>query len=281
MRTIEFDYISDIHLDTWVDPKSDRHSSAVRKFVSSILVKECRDNRPSVLVVAGDVSHCNSQIALFAEVMLDNYYKSIVLVPGNHDMASVPGLGSYKDYKARLSDVKKRLAGMPGAHHLHGESVAIGGTRYGGISGWSDYSYSVQKLGSNKVMGDLSYLRHWDSKNVRLPGKVPHTSPLLIFNEQRCEISRLAAEADVMITHFGPIADYIPDRYAGDPVSGFFYFDGTAILRKRSAPPVWVYGHTHAEAMFTYESTDLICNPLGRNGEGTPLTGIITYRKTL
>lgn len=279
MRTIEFDYISDIHLDSWVDPRSDRHATAVRKFVASRMVKECRGDRPSVLVVAGDVSHCNAQIALFAEVLLDNYYKSVIMVPGNHDMASIPGLGSYRDYKARLADIRTRLARMNGLHYLQGESIALDGVRYGGISGWSDYSYSIKTLGSNIIMGDLQYLRHWDSLNVRLPGGTPHTSPLILYKEQEPEIRRLAAEADVMITHFGPIADHIPQRYAGSEVSGFFYFDGSSILEHRGAPAVWVYGHTHTEASFTYGSTDLVCNPLGRNGEGTPMTGIVTYRR--
>lgn len=278
MRTIEFDYISDVHLDSWVDPRSDKQSAAIRRFVATRLTKECLPDRPDTLIIAGDVSHCNRQLALFVEVLLDNHYKHVVLVPGNHDMASIPGLGSFRDYQARLDDIKSRLSCISGAHHLHGETVVLGGVRYGGISGWCDYSYSIKNLGSNLVRGGLLYLRHWDAINVRLPGGAPHNDPLTIFREQESDIHRLAFESDVMVTHFGPSAEGIPERYAGSAISGFFYFDGSRILGSRGAPYAWVYGHTHTGARYRSNQTDMLCNPLGRNGEGTDLTGILTYK---
>ncbi|WP_366289896.1 hypothetical protein [Paenibacillus sp. AN1007] len=66
MKTIiQFDLISDIHLDFWVEYSSNlrKHNQKVDKFIDLIL-----PNEPSeVLVIAGDLGHYNKQNLIFLE----------------------------------------------------------------------------------------------------------------------------------------------------------------------------------------------------------------------
>ena len=275
---ISFDYISDVHLDSWLSPSKRRSANEVRKLCSTRFLKGMRGTpQNDTLVVAGDFSHSNELTVLFLAVLLESYYKNIVFVPGNHDMASRRDGDSFPSYVERLQDLRNRLNGLPGAHMLFGESVEIDGVTYGGTTGWYDYSYSMKRFGHSIEQGNLLFTNWWDFENIRAEDGGRIQNFLSVYNSEEEKMAKLCGVSQVMITHMGPVGDFIAPQYADSPYSGFFYFDGSPFLAPGNSPQVWVYGHTHTAGVFKKGDTDFLCNPFGYRGENTSSPGIVSY----
>ncbi|MBT2292076.1 metallophosphoesterase [Paenibacillus albidus] len=79
---IQFDLISDVHLDFWVDNSSNqlKLSNRLDQFVASLVP----EFPAKTLIIAGDLGHYNKQ-NLMLLTKLKMYYSRILLVAGNHD----------------------------------------------------------------------------------------------------------------------------------------------------------------------------------------------------
>ena len=273
-----FDYISDVHLDSWLRTSDRRNPVAVRKLIMSKFLKNVVGGpvHPT-LVIAGDISHSNELSAIFLKVLAEEFYNDIVVVPGNHDMASRTDGDNFGSYVERLGDLENRLSGTNGAHLLLGNAVVIDGVRYGGTVGWYDYTYSIKKFSHTAEQGAALFRSWWDHHNIKMPGGSRMEDFLDFFAQEYKKVAALVGQVDVMITHMGPVDDYIAPKYQEDPYSGFFYFDGRQQLSRADAPEVWVYGHTHLPNFSKFKDTVLLCNPYGYKGENPCPAGVLSY----
>ena len=74
---MNIDIISDIHFDLWLNNKNGKN---LKSFVSKMIPNV----RSNTLLIAGDLGHSNTQNANGLKYLRE-YYKNIVIVPGNHD----------------------------------------------------------------------------------------------------------------------------------------------------------------------------------------------------
>lgn len=76
------DYISDIHIDFWLDK-----NIAKEEYLDSYLFKEVfKTKKGEILLIAGDLGHNNEQSIDFLELLINVHgYKHIFVVFGNHD----------------------------------------------------------------------------------------------------------------------------------------------------------------------------------------------------
>ena len=273
-----FDYISDVHLDSWLRQADRRNPVAVRKLIMSKFLKNVVGGpvHPT-LVIAGDISHSNELSAIFLKVLAEEFYSDIVMVPGNHDMASRLDGDNFGSYVERLGDLENRLYSTKGAHLLLGNAVEVEGVRYGGTMGWYDYTYSIKKFNHTAEQGIALFRSWWDHHNIKMPGGIPMDNFLDFFAQEYKKVEALVGCVDVMVTHMGAVDDYIASKYQDDPYSGFFYFDGRSQLNREDAPAVWVYGHTHLPHTDKFSNTTLLCNPYGYKGENQSPAGILSH----
>lgn len=277
-------YLSDIHLDFWVqerDPQKPKFARQLNEMIEMI-----DPQAADVMIIAGDLGHHYAQDCAFLKAMRQ-IYEHVILVAGNHDYYLV-SRNIQEKYKYnslnRIKEMKEFCARNPGMHYLDGTSIEINGVTFAGTSGGWDDSY-FQKINKYKPTRDeiINLFRRImnDSRLIFTDGKrSPKTEhfdhyaatnyttfdPVKHFEGEMAKINGIAS-ADVMITHYGPAVP--PDMrpaYATSPVTTFYYFDGDETI-DRLGPKVWVYGHTHDFHEFTHRGTQILCNPLGYPGE--------------
>ena len=197
-----FDAISDIHLDFYVNPaKSDQKMiTLLNHFIQEILPPI----RQEVLVIAGDLGHYNYQNYRFL-LELRNYYNHIILVAGNHDFYLVSGAVRSRfqmDSRRRLQDMKELALSIPNVHYLEGDTIEIDHVVYGGTGMWYDFEYSIQNFKMDKeevydiwqaVMNDGLFIKQLGS-----------FYKLDYFTEQKEKLCSILEQSDVIITHVGP-----------------------------------------------------------------------------
>ncbi len=67
----------------------------------------------------------------------------------------------------------------------------------------------------------------------------------------------------MIVTHVSPDIEGMPSKHRNDPVSTFYYFDGSKLLIKTKSK-VWCYGHTHSHADYHHKNgCRLVNNALG------------------
>lgn len=289
MPKIAFDYISDVHLDSWVVRDGWGSHKTIQDFIRKKLLRHrVGPTAPSgilplqdTLVVAGDFGHSNGLTELFLRVLLDKYYKNVVLVPGNHDMASRHDGDNYPSYVERLENLRSRASNIAGAKFLLGDTVTINDVVYGGTIGWYDGSWTMAKLGYSLDQCQSFHKRWWDYKYIYLPPVYRKMENFLeLFEQEQKRMEALSKISDVMVTHIGPCADMMASKYqTGEEAvySGFFYFDGRQLLTSPVAPKVWVFGHTHDGSIQRVGNTALVCNPYGYRGESVSPPGVLSY----
>ena len=269
MKLASFDLISDTHLDFWLDKGED-----VDPFVDALLPEQ-----PSkALVIAGDLGHYNEMNYNFLR-SVRRYYGDVLIVAGNHDYYLIDSRERWKhrtDSIRRWTNMKALASMVEGVRYLEGNIVEIDGVRFGGTGMWYDFSYGVQALGfSLHKMFDEWESRMNDSALIFGPPR----RPLEWYDRERTRLDRIVPDCDVIVTHVGPDWSQIADDRRFDPLSGCYYFDGSAFMDVL-AGKIWCFGHTHQRIRYERGGCRFVSQALGYPDEqdDLPPYGMATVR---
>lgn len=269
---IQFDLISDIHLDFWLrrkGPTAEDNVLEVEQFAERLLPQSVSE----VLVIAGDLGHRNQQNVELLHA-LKRYYANILVVAGNHDYYLVNSKERYKLQTSmnRWSQMKSLGTAIEGVHYLEGDIFEWNGVRYGGAGMWYDFSYGINVLG--KSLSDM--LDIWSNQlNDRNYTIGAPRRPLEFFWEQKEKLDRIINDCDVIITHVSPDWSHIAEEHAADPVSGCYYFDGSEYIAHINGK-VWCSGHVHINHSYRMGGCLFVNNALGYPNEYNRPQGRIT-----
>ena len=269
---MKFDYVSDLHADSWVifEPaqatraRRTKFKNALRKWISSLLPE-----KPSrILVIAGDISTDN---AYTVDVLkeLQKHYENIVFVVGNIDM-HLRRAGSHLTCQDRVDALKACLRDLPGVYLLDGDTVEIGDITFGGTCGWYDNAFT----GMTDEMHRSLWRMHYDYE-----GTLGTLDTDEFAKKQKEVVAKLAAVSDVLVTHVTPLLSV--SRSEGK----YHTFDATSLSLKST---VWVCGHVHAFSETEVElggggTVAILRNPIGNpkeQGTHDPCSAVIrTFNK--
>ncbi|MCD1257578.1 metallophosphoesterase [Paenibacillus athensensis] len=260
---IQFDLISDIHLDFWIKNEGDvlKLKRNIEKFVEAILPETPCDT----LLIGGDLGHHNRQNYILLK-LLKEHYAHILLVPGNHDYYLETRSISHRyghDSIERLNEMKRLASQLPQVSYLEGTTETIGGVTYGGCGMWYDLQYGLQVLNSSYD----AIFEHWRSVSndaVLIKGRPRLT--LDMFKREKAHLEQVLDRCDVVLTHFSPDWSHVPSARKLELTTSFYYFDGAALL-KRAAGKIWCFGHVHARADYVRQGCRLINAALGYPAE--------------
>src|SRR5690606_37953697 len=100
-----------------------------------------------ILVIAGDLGHCNTQSKLLLTYLAENY-ENVLFCFGNHDLYlfSSDEYVGFKDSADRWESLKADVQHIPNIIALDGNTVTIQGVTFGGSGLWYDFTYGM-KLG--------------------------------------------------------------------------------------------------------------------------------------
>lgn len=254
-------YCSDLHLDFYMKPYDPNFKYFYSKYFNNA--------SGQVLIIAGDISHYNTQIRDFIK-FLHNYFEHIILVAGNHEFYNVSKgqRAQYQSLYSKYDELSSLLSPLPYVHLLNGDSVTIDSFKFAGATGWYDCSYYYAL---SQGLYSETMLSHWCSYTNDARNIPTLNNPLdLLALELPKIVSALSTSPDVMITHFCPISApiAIAPAHALDRGTGYYCFDSTTL----GSAPIWVHGHMHNSNSFTHNSTTHLRNPLGYPSESYPFT---------
>ena len=217
-----------------------------------------------VLVLAGDISEYLNGPANLTEVLA--HYRSrtdqpILYLPGNHEF--------YRhDYHRTLDWIRwdtKRFD----IELLNCRRVQYGDVAFHGCTMWSDFTlFGAEQADLYGFYAERSIS---DFDVIGIDGRAFRRNDCAKLHRQErawLEDSLASSETphNVVITHFAPVAQCIPDHYRGDQMNPY-YVAGCEDLIERFEPDLWLYGHIHQPDDFTLGKTRLVSNSLGYPNE--------------
>jgi predicted phosphodiesterase len=254
MRQVQFDYVSDLHIDLTFGSKQgttlcDLFSTAESQY----------------LLIAGDIGHDLQQNINTLQSIKQQYgYKEIILVLGNHDRYLHKT--SREIYGVNKKDISTLEYERAGFIVLDGTSVDIEGVIVGGADGWYDGKYQGYDADNEVKEG------FWKSCLNDYPYKACD-SFLETFEEEIKKVAALYNKCDIMMTHVRPTINptHVNIKFRNYESSMFFGFDYEEDLQRDSKLQVWVFGHVHDPAEIVLGNKKLgkrlLCNPFGYTSE--------------
>lgn len=237
--------ISDLHIDHYLG--SNPSIESIKQLLKPHLLPA------DVLIVAGDISNY-SKCIIKTITALSELYEHVVWTIGNHDMAGHNGESSY----AKIAKITNTIK-LPNVFYMDGIPADINGITFGGSMGYCDFTYAETHFGQSKEQMSERWKSWYDGKYWNIQG----TSPVDFFNNEYTKLlACIQANANVMVSHFGPFAHNIRSEFH-NLYTGFFYFDGTKLLEKMPENSIWCFGHTHDYIKTTVGNVTLLCNPFG------------------
>ena len=228
--------LSDIHADF--------HTDFGKAFIQDYL----KPTNVDILIVAGDLGTWKT-IPQTLVYLAKHYADSdIIYVPGNHDFygsASVEEAITYISYACRNCNDKHNV------HFLNNTMEVIRDITFVGSTMWF----------KEEPTWALSAKQFADFKAI--PRFVPW-----VFEENKRAVDFLKWHINsdaVVISHYLPTYQSVPERFKGDPATQFFVCDMEKLILSRK-PKLWVHGHTHDSFNYMLDKTHIVCNPLGYVG---------------
>ncbi|MFG6178142.1 metallophosphoesterase [Halomonas sp. THAF12] len=216
-----------------------------------------------VIVLAGDIHVGCRGLAWAADHFAG---LPILYVPGNHEFYD----SCMETLRAELVSEAERL----GIHLLDSRSLTLGGVRFHGLTLWTDCALYDDDPGYDPAETEQAALR-WmpDYRIIEQPsGAVftPEQSRRLHAESMAWltrELARPFAGRRVVISHHAPLADCIPQRYRGDPLSPAFASRLSSLMGRMD---LWIHGHVHEPVDLRVAGTRIVANPGGYPGELEP-----------
>jgi len=253
---MKIQYISDLHLDFYTNGNTPK----------KIKILFHRFIKPGeVLIIAGDISHYNSQTIEFLRYCSDNFNK-IFIITGNHEMYNISKAQEkkYKTRYARINELKKMIT-FNNITFLDGTSEVYNSVKFAGCMAWYDCSY-YYKLDRTYIEDAKTHWKNYSNDSNLIPGI---TNPLDIWEDEKPKIIKaIETKPDIMITHFCPVSEGIAmsNKYKLDKGTGYYCFDGLDLVDKYK-PKYWIHGHMHDTKEFEIYDTKFLRNPVGYPNE--------------
>ena len=274
------DYISDLHLDFILDALDEQDEERRMAWVFETYMQN-REQTSEILVIAGDMGHCNDENIGFLGY-LRRYYKHIVLVFGNHDLYLVSGnqKDRYADSFGRLADFRSRVEAMDNVHFLSGDCVEIGGIRIAGAGLWYDYSHGLDG-GQREEEITAAWFKGFNDANLittnaEFASELPNRKHggftldnIAFANQQKMQLLETVRifRPDVIVSHVPPIPEIamMSDKTGRgtDAVKMNYYCTDTTEFIPYIDGKVWICGHTHNRADIVKNGCRYLANPFG------------------
>lgn len=216
-----------------------------------------------VLVLAGDID-MDRRACDFA-LRYQHAFRAVIQVLGNHEYYRG---GSPNRLPQKLA-LQIQAAGADNVHLLDGDSVDVGALRFIGATLWTDFNSGdpAAKREARERMNDFRRIR-CGTPTTPYAQRFSPTYACALHRRARDYIESAIDQAHrdgqvaVVVTHHAP---YVPEA-RDEPLLAFSYGSDLRGLIERTAPALWVHGHTHESVDTLIGSTRVISNPRGYAG---------------
>ena len=238
-------YISDLHLDFYVQPWADWERKLLH-FLEQLLP----DEKADVLIVAGDLSHYNKQ-SMFALRIFAEHFKQVFVVMGNHDyyLVSNNHASHYdKNSVKRETELQEMINTIPNVHLLqHYKVVSFQQVLFAGATNWYGLKTAEEQAFFNERSNDSKLIRRYSIEQQ-------HTLEMAAYEQ--------LDKVDVLVTHVPPIFinSHLLDR------SPACYLNQLKTVKAKHH----VFGHCHEQEVYEQGQATYYINALGYPDEKLP-----------
>lgn len=239
IKKMKIQVLSDLHLE-FLSP------SQIGRIVRNI------EKVGDVLVLAGDIGNgMASHYQKFIGKMAVKFEK-VFVVAGNHEYYG-------NDIETTNQKIQSICDGLDNVSFLCSQWEDYGGLRWIGTTLWSHVE-DTTKCFTN----DIRYIQNMPIQkyNQRHIQSVQFLTDALITSQDKpC----------VVITHYLPSMEVIHEKYRNkeeDPYNQWFASSLDHLIETHTKHlPFWIYGHTHDPSHKILFQTEMVCNPMGYEGE--------------
>lgn len=288
MLNIEFDYISDIHLDFWIKSKLNKELK-VRKEIEEFITMLLPVKKSNILIIAGDISNSNYISKMFFEY-ISKEYKYILFTYGNHDL--------YLDSKSqankynrnsfnRLNELIKYVnSNFDNIYFLDGNIIEIDNIKFGGCGLWYDLSFNNDLFDNDSYLNSpLTYYKNRSNDSNCIYGN----DYKYLYDKECKKLESIINDSDVMVSHIVPngellknvsFATYSDGEFDTERDKIMYVFNNDDLINKFNGK-VWVYGHSHNISIDKINDIDFLRNCVGypnKNIHYTKPCKILTYK---
>ena len=229
---------------------SDLHLEMLASFPGYRVIEPALD--ADVLVLAGDIHKHLRAVDAFRD-----WPVPVIYVHGNHEL-----------YRAQIADFAPSLrlaAEQTNMRVLEQDSIVLDGVRVLGCCLWTDYeimgSIEASMLAAEGLLPDHTLIEAPDGQafTARYARGVHEASRAWLA----AQLAVPFPGKTVVVTHHGPHANSIADRFAGSVVNGSFVSDLTPLVREAD---LWIHGHVHDSFDYHVGKCRIVANPRGYAG---------------
>ncbi|WP_167392135.1 metallophosphoesterase [Mesorhizobium sophorae] len=235
---MQYRLVSDIHSELWPE-----NFYRAAKFADRILPPHAED-ADTILLLAGDTgSHRRRNVYKAVIDRLCDRFRAVLDIPGNHFW-----------YGGTDWDVCAAPSARDNYHFGHTLSA------FGVITAtlWTDFDG-----------GDAEAERQCQ-EGMNDFRQIPFLTPAVVKTRHAAHLEFLRENIRpgcIVMTHFAPSRQSIPEADKADPVSAYYASDLEALIAD-ARPAIWVHGHIHSRSDYRIGLTRIVCNPAGYDGKG-------------
>lgn len=220
------------------------------------------------IILAGDVCNGLHNVEQFIK---NNPTKLIVHIPGNHEYYD----GVYQEVQFKMVRLHQQYNNYI---WLNNKSHAIGDFRILGATLWTDFGALPPTIDEDlaisnihNTFNDFRQIRYMPDDLTTVP-QFLNPSQLVKWNSQSMNwlTSQLEGRDNsntLVVTHFAPSAKSIHPRFMSEVVDNAYFVNVLDDFILEHQPSMWIHGHVHQTHHYTIGSTEVICNPVGYEGE--------------
>lgn len=229
----------------------------MRIHILSDLHNELRVYQPApvdadLVVLAGDIDVGAAALDWAREA----FRVPVLYVPGNHEY-----------YDGHLERTRQAIcaAGDERVRMLDFDMALVGGVRFLGVTGWSDYAATGDAVQARQVarqrMQDCRRIRCGDDERLADPEDFARLAKRA-RDWLRSNLARPFPGPTVVITHHAPSLRSIEGHpHAGTPLDASFVNDWEDLMG--AGVQLWIHGHTHYAVDYRIGGTRVLSNPRG------------------
>ena len=242
---MQLDYLSDIHLESFLKVGTQQFMSYWEKVLSS--------RASDSLLIAGDVMPLYGFERMLTPWLMKEFtkrYSCVIAVLGNHDYYS-----EEIAFNEVLETVRSRF---PAIHFLENETYDLGEFQIFGATWWTH----ISERNASEV---AEYMP--DYQAILGIGGAPFT-PQMTSLQHKLSLEALEAKLTkptVVLTHHAP--SFLSNSWPVSAVTEAFCCSDDEFIKTHEVIAAWVHGHVHDLFHYKIGNTPIYCNPHGYMGE--------------
>lgn len=255
LNKVDISYISDLHLDFHVSFTKNqiKFEQCTREFIQKLIQSDISNKE--VLIVAGDVSHLNTQ-SYWCIDEFSKHYKQVLLCYGNHDfyLVSKSQERKYKNNSLnRINELTEMLRLLDNVHVFTDDNYVFeyDNVKFGGLTMWYPLETPEQQMFFYNISNDSKLIKGFNISESH--------------DENQSAYKKIVEEdVDVMISHVPVIS-----------IDSHFKYNSTACYLtpvKDIHAKHWIMAHSHEQKVYEKPYCTFYMNALGYPNEGLNLS---------